>query len=105
MQVTLTGRERKIPFKEFMKVKILLGKKIATTRSRKVADVGDVFLVEKTKFVVVEEGRQELNRVAKFFFTEEGFDSTEEFIAYWKDLHRKKYNPAQVVHYHEFKKL
>lgn len=104
MEIKLTGRVRKIPFKEYMIEKILQGKKCATSRSRKIAEVGDVFYIRRKRFVIIKVTLYALCQVAEFFYEQEGFDNTKEFIAYWKDLHRHKYEP-QDVYYHEFKRL
>jgi hypothetical protein len=94
--------ERKVPFKEFMKTKLIFGKKTATSRNRKLGEVGDFFIVYGRKYEFIQIKKLVLCQVADFYFKEEGFDTPDEFIAYWKDLHRKHYKGDQIVYFHRF---
>lgn len=104
--IFLVGRMKaiEIPFTNFMKVKILQGNKTATSRNRKYGEEGDVFIISHRKFELVSVHQVKLVNVSRYYYLKEGFDTPEEFVAYWKDLH-KGFNRVEFVWFHQFREI
>ena len=95
-----------IPFLDQFKEPMLKGIKTVTSRNKIYGDTGDRFKkwgmvfelrwIEKIPLVVV----------ACHWYKEEGFNSTDEFIEIWKNLHpRKGFDPDHLVYMHKFHRL
>jgi hypothetical protein len=92
------------PFSAEFKEVMLNGKKTKTSRNKKYGEAGDTFKAFKKKFTLVEVKKEMLEDIAENYFREEGFETPEEFIKKWKELHtRKGWIPDQLVYVHEFK--
>lgn len=95
----------KIPFKQRFKIPLLLGGKTLTSRTKRMADVGDTFDVFGATFLITDIFTADLDTVA-YFFDREGCFSREDFIEVWKKIHpRKGFVPSQRVYVHVFKKV
>jgi hypothetical protein len=94
-----------IPFLPDFEIDMMIGRKTATTRTKKYGKQGDQFiscgiLYELTDDVTI----LTLDEVAHSWYTEEGFATPEQFIVCWIKLHpRKGYIPKQKVFLHQFK--
>ena len=92
-----------IPFTNFMRARILAGKKFATSRNKRKGEEGDWFVIEGKKFILINVFKMKLCEIAKLYHRVEGFDTEEEFIAYWKDLHRRSgFEREKFVWFHRF---
>ena len=93
-----------IPFNIRFKESMLNGRKKWTSRSRQYGRIGSTFQAFDRTFTITDIIRLYLSNVANDYYYEEGFDSPQEFIAFWKIIHpRKGYEPDQVIYAHEFK--
>ena len=90
-----------LPFRPEFKDKILSGRKVCTSRTKKYGNVGDTFDAFGKEFILTAVGTQELDTVAMFLYYEEGFGNPREFIDCWKKIHpRKGSSPKQKVYVH-----
>ena len=76
-----------IPFSPRMAEAALAGRKIATTRSHRKGDPGDIFPIEGVWFVLVDVMPTILLQVKINFYKLEGFSSPGAFEEYWRELH------------------
>ena len=96
--------EISIPFTPQMREAILSGSKTATTRTKQYGYRGDTFQLGKQSFLITSVRRIILGYVIYKFFLQEGFNSPESFIEYWKKLHPgRNYIYHQKVFLHLFK--
>jgi hypothetical protein len=87
------------------KDRMISGQKVATTRTRKHGNPGDLFPVFGHSFQLTKVDKVYLQDVASTFYRQEGFNSQQEFCLVWKRLHtRKGYQLDQKVWLHQFKK-
>jgi hypothetical protein len=94
-----------IPFKSRFKNVMLNETKIMTSRNRRYGEPGDEFDAFGATFKMKDIKQEKLEKVALYFFFEEGCESPADFIDIWKKLHPKKgWDPEQLVWVHEFKK-
>ena len=95
----------KIPFLERFREPMLSGRKTMTSRSKKYGEYGDTFDVFGATFEIVEPiARLSLGDIASFW-REEGFESLEDFVECWTNLHpRVGYDVNRVYYCHIFKK-
>lgn len=103
-----------IPFNNWSKMRLLYGKKTATSRNKRYGEVGDVFTVafgeeEKVNTPLTRSYRithieyVSLGFVADLFWEREGAFGRSEFINVWNEIHpRKRFNPEQKVYLHLF---
>ena len=97
--------EISIPFTPQMKEAVLSGSKTATTRTKQYGKRGDTFRLSNESFTLTAVRRVLLGQVAYKFFLQEGFNSPESFIEYWKKLHPgPDYIYHQKVFLHLFEK-
>jgi hypothetical protein len=90
--------EIEIPFSHEMAIAALDGRKIATTRSEKKGEIGDIFdiidprdtdiFITGGRFRLIDVRQTTLLDVARNFYRLEGFDSPEAFEKGWRALHR-----------------
>ena len=94
-----------IPFRDDMKLAILNGKKTCTSRNKRYGYIGDQFEIDGQKFVLTWVSHVYLDDVAHLKYQDEGFESPNQFIEVWNQIHpRKGFDPLQTVWLHEFKK-
>jgi len=106
MRTEVMRTEVNIPFKKEMKALILAGRKRCTSRTRKYGDTGDEFRIGRNRYMITFTVKRSLRYVAEYLYTDEGFNTPEDFVKYWKKLHPKKeYDPDQQVWVHYFVKV
>jgi len=82
------------------------GRKIATTRTKRYARKGEVFEDRGEIYRVTHVVKLPLGVVADYFFREEGFDDTEDFVEMWERIYpRKGFDPDQLVWLHLYIRL
>ena len=92
-----------IPFLPEFREAVRSGRKTMTTRTKPYGKAGDVLQGPDCHLLLVEVNKTRLAIVANFCFTQEGFDSTEDFETAWAGLHPKRgYQPNQEVWLHRF---
>jgi hypothetical protein len=101
------GSIETIPFRDDMKRLIIEGKKTATSRSKRYLyeRAHDSFIIDNTWCIiqVTSIERKRLGDVALNHYKEEGFESSEDFIKIWKEIHPGKgYRPLDRVYFHKF---
>lgn len=93
-----------IKFNEWSRKNILLGKKLATTRTKHHGKVGDRFKVADKWFELISVERMTLGEVTSKYYAIEGAESPEEFKEIWIGIHpRARWNPDKSVLVHFFK--
>ena len=93
-----------IPFRGYFKNRMVTGKKIATSRTRKYGKQGDRFRVFGVEFEIISVDRMMLGDVAKMFHLHEGFLTAEDFLDCWASIHPKaKFDLTVPVWFHQFK--
>ena len=86
-------------FKEPM----LRGDKIMTTRSKKYGAVKDVFEAFGQEFIITWVKKLPVGLIANEFYDAEGFDTKEDFIKVWEQIHPKVgYQPERDYWVHLF---
>jgi len=97
---------RVIPFMTEFEERMLSGQKIATTRTKKYGNGGDLFFAFGHSFQLRKVDKVYLGDVCSVFYRQEGFNNQSEFIECWNKLHpRKKYHFSTIVWLHQFKRL
>jgi len=95
-----------IPFRDDMQERSLSGRKTATSRNQKYGDVGDIFRIRDGEFELIKVSRYTLEFVAKSKYRDEGFNSPEEFINIWKEIHYKLgWTPEKLIWFHEYRRM
>jgi hypothetical protein len=95
-----------IPFRDDMQERSLSGRKTATSRNIKYGDVGDIFKIRTGEFEIVKVSRLKLKVVAETKYYEEGFNTPEEFISIWKQIHYKLgWTPEKLIWFHEYRRM
>lgn len=95
----------KVPFNPRFEGVMRSGRKTWTSRTRRYGAVGDRFPAFGMTFEIKTQFPMLLGVVAREHFWEEGFESPEEFSAFWKLLHpRKGFVPEQKVVVHGFRR-
>lgn len=99
-------RINKIPFWERFKTDLLRGDKIMTTRSKKYGNKGDRFEAFGHIFEITCVKKLPISLIVNEFYEEEGFESPDEFIRVWEQIHPKVgYQPEREYYLHLFKKV
>jgi len=94
-----------IPMRPNNAVMCLSGKKTATSRPTQYGNVGDFFQVKDGYCEITSVKKMRLGEVAAFHYEEEGCNTTEEFIAEWRQIHPNKgYQPNWIIFFHTFKR-
>jgi len=92
-----------IPFNSWSKIRIINGKKSATSRYKKYGESGDTFTIGKTDYILNGVMKSRLADVAKRFYTDEGCDTPEEFKEIWTEIHpRRGFRPDDIIWIHFF---
>ena len=78
-----------IPFNKWSVDRILAGRKTCTTRTSKIANVGDFFFVEGRRFVIKSVVKCQIREVVKERYYFEGAKTIEEFVGVWNSIHKK----------------
>ena len=92
-----------VPFKRYFKNRMLTGKKTATSRTKMLGKPGDRFEAFGEWFQFFKVDRMMLGDVAKLFFHEEGFETKEDFLDCWAEIHpRAKFDLTKPVYLHQF---
>ena len=104
--------EIEIPFSRDMAIAVIEGRKVATTRSERKGEIGDVFtiidpredhiLTTGGEFRLLDVRRTTLLDVAKNYYRLEGFDSPAAFEKTWRALHRGHFSLEKNVYLHFF---
>lgn len=95
-----------IPFLESFKEDMLTDNKTATTRNKKYGKKGDRFKAFNDMFELTHIVEVPLVFVSGFFYKEEGFKNSAEFIDCWRKIHpRKGYVPDQIAWLHLFMRV
>ena len=98
-------KEIDIPFCYQMKKAISNGKKTMTSRYKRYGEAYDWFELCGKRFVITAVYKDILKNVADKY-EKEGFETREDFIRTWKQLHPKKgYRENDKVWVHEFKEM
>ena len=93
-----------IPFRHEFKNRMLTGKKIATSRTKRYGMAGDRFNVFGQDFEILSCERVMLGDVAKIYHSQEGFPTPEAFLELWAEIHPKaKFDLTKPVWLHRFK--
>jgi hypothetical protein len=107
--VNCTWKERppiSIPFMPEFKDRMLAGVKTCTARNKRYGQPGDIFKKFGRTFMLVKVERRVQAYVANDLYRMEGFESQDEFIRCWEQLHpRAGYRPEQSVWVHHFRIL
>ena len=100
------------PFSREMAIAAIDGYKVATTRSERKGEIGDVFLIEDPRiagyvpplcqFWLIEIMAVDLVTVRDLYFRLEGFDSPEAFEKTWRSLHRGHFTTGKLYYIHFF---
>lgn len=102
MQNTLIN----IPFMSEWETKMLSGEKVCTSRTKKYGEIGKRFNQFGATFEIMEVRRLPLEDIAKYYYKEEGCESSEEFIKIWLRLHtRTTWTPGRKVFTHFFRRV
>ncbi len=80
-----------------------LGRKTATSRTRKYGKSGDTFHIFGYEFEIYNVHKVKLSDVAASYWRQEGVDSPGDFMEVWLKLHRV-WNPNLEVYLHHFRK-
>jgi hypothetical protein len=91
-----------IPSSDAMAEAALDGRKICTTRSEKMDEIGDTFQILGAKFVLIDIWPATwITYVRDDLYRLEGFESPEEFEKTWRALHRGHFimNRDYVLHF------
>ena len=109
-----TMTEIDIPFSREMAIAAIDGYKIATTRSEKKGEIGDIFYIDEIRPHLIAQQRHKpmfrlidvrytpLLDVARNYYRLEGFDSPEAFEKTWRALHRGHFTTGKPYHIHFF---
>jgi hypothetical protein len=98
--------EVNIPFRPRFKEPMLSGQKTMTSRTKKMAGMGDTFSAFGATFVVVERYATSLSIISHNYWREEGCTSEADFVNVWNEIHpRKGYDPQQIVWCHLFRRV
>lgn len=103
----------KIPFNEWSRKRLLLGTKIATSRTKSYGVTGDTFTVdfssfnrESREYTIIAILPLILAQVSIFLYKIEGAESPKEFHDVWCDLHKRAgWTPEKIVYVHFFEEL
>lgn len=102
----MTSKTKAVRFIERFRMPLMERKKTATTRPFKIGEVGDYFTAFGMRFQLTLVEKKRLMEIASVHYGKEGVESTEEFIAIWKKIHRRRgYNAQDVRWYHEFNRV
>ena len=103
-----------IPFSREMAIAAIDGYKVATTRSEKKGEIGDMFWIDNPKipnnparghFRLIEILCRDLQTVKLVYFRLEGFDSPEAFEETWRALHRGHFTGNKLYFMHIFGRI
>jgi len=97
--------EIKIPFQSEFKEPMLSGNKTAITRTRRFGYPGDWFRAFGRVFILTEVYPSFLDVVITAHYSEEGFNSPDEFIELWDRIHPRVIylqRPGRSVYFHRF---
>lgn len=101
--ILCTGSEIELEFRPEYIPLIALGTKVMTARRNKKGEVGDYFLLDGKKYVLVEVRERTLYSVANLFHKDEGFESAEDFRKEWDLCYPDfRFNPYQTVWTHRW---
>lgn len=96
--------EVKIPFNQEFRELILSGLKTCTSRNKRYGGEGDTFRIFGGKFEIYFIEKKRLDAVALYHYKQEGFDTSQDFVRFWRKLHpRKGFIPNQEVWVHWWK--
>ena len=94
---------RSIPFLPEFREAVRSGLKTMTTRTKPYGKAGDLLQGPDCRLLLIAVDETRLALVANFCFSQEGFDSTEDFETAWAKIHpRRGYQPNQEVWLHRF---
>lgn len=95
-----------IPFLPEWREKMLGGVKICTCRSEAYGQPGDQFTIFGAVFELTAVWQTTLEDVATNYYKQEGCASSDEYIAVWNKIHRRRgYVPTDVKWLHKFKRV
>ena len=95
-----------IPFKPEFEERMLNNQKIATTRTKKYGNGGDLFSAFGHSFQLTKVDKVYLGDVCSVFYKQEGFNSQSEFVECWNRIHpRKHYHYSTPIWLHQFKRV
>ena len=94
-----------IPFSPKMAEAALAGRKIATTRSTRKGNPGDIFPIEGVWFILVDVMPTILLQVKVNFYKLEGFTAPSAFEEYWRELHDDTWSDTATKYTHFFARL
>lgn len=95
-----------MPFLDEFKERLLVGRKTATTRSKRYGKPGDLFTAFGATFRLKRVSPLSLNDIAGIYYWEEGFEHPHDFIEVWKHIHpRKGWTPDEMRFLHEFERV
>ena len=100
----MVSLEVEIPFNKVFRERILSGVKTCTSRNKRYGKEGDFFIAFGVNFRIYLIEKKRLDAVALYYHKQEGFDTPQEFVKFWKKLHpRKGFIPNQEVWVHWWK--
>lgn len=91
-----------IPFHPQMEDTALNGWKCCTSRSEPKGTRGDVFHIKGIPFRIIDIEVKTLNTITYLHYRHEGFDSPDEFVQFWKKIHRGNYTGPKKYYLHWF---
>lgn len=101
-------KQIQIPFRFDMQKAILDGHKTCTSRNKKYGNIGDWFVLGNNTnhiYELIMVSKLTLKDVSILYFEDEGFNTSEEFIKVWNEIHpRSGFIPEQNVWAHWFQK-
>ena len=93
-----------IPFLPEFKELLRIGKKTATSRSKKYGAPFEHFTAFDMEFDILSVQRVPLWIVAEKFYKEEGLNNPDEFVNIWLRIH-DSYDPRRIVYLHTFERV
>ena len=93
-----------IPFNRWSRERIRTGRKRATSRYKKLAKAGDMFVVDGVEYEIDLVVKLPLWFITKELYVSEGAESEEELVKVWLEIHpRRGFRAYDEVWYHHFK--
>nr|WAI02733.1 MAG: hypothetical protein OI719_00570 [Candidatus Methanoperedens sp.] len=95
----------KVPFNAWSMDRLDAGEKVSTSRTSKLGNEGDTFVVKGKTFEIESVSRKSLSEISHDYYFDEGAKSPEEFELVWESLHPSGFRPSQIVYFHQFREL
>lgn len=94
-----------LQFAPEMRQAIREGRKVCTTRSKILGEVGDLFVVAGRAYRIVDISPYRLADVRDQLFLQEGCESADEFVVLWRHLHQGDFSADKTYFVHWFARV